>query len=130
MHTYAHSHRTMITPKVFNAAEMRVKGTELEKYAKRNAVANGGRGRGRKGKGEGKPPPRGFDDTPVGGGARAPASKWRQQSSQFRDAIRQVGDKRGRPFSFGVVALNTRGRREGGGVGYIAFRARARFSHR
>ncbi|CAB1119581.1 unnamed protein product [Ectocarpus sp. CCAP 1310/34] len=81
--------------KVFDTAEMRLKGTELEKFAKEKGRAGGrgGEGRGRGGRG----PPRGYDDTPVGGAAArgARSSKWRQQSKQFRDALRQarvVGD--------------------------------------
>lgn len=83
--------------KVFNAAEMRIKGTELEKFAKTKGrlgaggSRNGGRGAGghRGGKAA---TARGFDDTPVGGGGGggAKSSKWRQQSKQFRDALRQV----------------------------------------
>lgn len=67
---------------------MRVKGTELEKYTKGNGRIGGGRGRG---KGRAHAPSLGFDDTPVPGrGGGSKASKWRQQSSQFREAIRQV----------------------------------------
>lgn len=82
----------MHTLQVFNAAEMRIKGTELEKFAKSKGRASGGgtgRGTGANGRG-GKTRPRGFDDTPVGGAGGAKASKWRQQSKQFRDALRQV----------------------------------------
>ncbi|CAM9373377.1 unnamed protein product [Ectocarpus fasciculatus] len=85
--------------KVFDTAEMRLKGTELEKFAKEKGRAGGGgrqggrggRGGGGRGRG-GKGPPRGFDDTPVGGAASrgAKSSKWRQQSKQFRDALRQA----------------------------------------
>ncbi|CAM9121210.1 unnamed protein product [Ectocarpus sp. 6 AP-2014] len=76
--------------KVFDTAEMRLKGTELEKFAKEKGRA-GGRGGGGRGRG-GRGPPRGFDDTPVGGAAArgARSSKWRQQSKQFRDALRQA----------------------------------------
>lgn len=79
---------------VFNAAEMRIKGTDLEKFAKSKGRASGGgnRGRGAGNRRGGKAAqPRGFDDTPVGGAGGAKASKWRQQSKQFRDALRQVG---------------------------------------
>ncbi len=82
----------MCTTQVFNAAEMRLKGTELEKFAKSKGRARGGGGNGRGGGGKARP--RGFDDmntiTPVGGAGGAKSSKWRQQSKQFRDALRQV----------------------------------------
>eukprot|EP00752_Nemacystus_decipiens_P005609 g5077.t1 len=74
--------------KVFNAAEMRIKGTELEKFAKSKSKGSSG-GAGGNGRG-GKTRPRGFDDTPVGGVRGAKSSKWRQQSKQFRDALRQA----------------------------------------
>lgn len=81
---------------------MRLKGTELEKFTKEKGRAGGGgrlggRGGGGKGRG-GRGLPRGFDDTPVGGAAArgAKSSKWRQQSKQFRDALRQVCDKTSR----------------------------------
>lgn len=92
--------------KVFNAAEMRTKGTELEKYVK-----NQGRGRKRSAKGTGgkgrthTTSSRHLDETPVRAAGGAKSSKWRQQSSQFREAIRQVGSvarkhgKHGAPIS-------------------------------
>ncbi|CAM9480899.1 unnamed protein product [Scytosiphon promiscuus] len=76
---------------------MRIKGTELEKFAKTKGRlgAGGSRNGGRGARGHGgqvPPPPRRFDDTPVGGGGGggAKSSKWRQQSKQFRDALRQA----------------------------------------
>lgn len=79
---------------VFDTAQMRTKGTELEKFAKKQGrTGGGGRGGTSRGGGGGQAAPRGFDDTPVGRGGRAggkKSSKWRQQSKQFRDALRQV----------------------------------------
>lgn len=71
---------------VFNSSEMRIKGTELEKFA-RNKSKGVNRGKNRP-----QATRRGFDDTPVGGSGMTSGktSKWRQQSSLFREAIRQV----------------------------------------
>lgn len=70
---------------------MRIKGTELEKYAKSKGRGRKAVGRGAEGKGRSHGnSSRSFDETPVNVGGRAKPSKWRQQSSQFRDAIRQV----------------------------------------
>lgn len=79
---------------VFNAAEMRTKGTELEKYVKRQGRGIKVSGKGAGGKNKTRTmSSREFDETPVRARGGAKPSKWRQQSSQFREAIRQVGNE-------------------------------------
>lgn len=82
----------------FDAAQMRIRGTELEKFLittkgtkswKRAAgveakTAFTGRGR------VSKKGPRNVDEIRVGQAGGAKPSKWRVQSTQFREAIRQV----------------------------------------
>lgn len=80
-------------PQVFNAAEMRIRGTELEKFAaskarSRKDMVRKGAARSARGSGAGRAHK--ADSIPVGGTAATKSSKWRAQSSQLREAIRQV----------------------------------------
>ncbi|CAM9642932.1 unnamed protein product [Discosporangium mesarthrocarpum] len=80
---------------------MRMRGTEMAEFLRQGGsnsgvgggfggkgrrIMVGGRGRGERGVGRGEE----VAPTPVGRGRRGEGGKWRQQSSQFRAAIRQA----------------------------------------